>query len=810
MRKRNYPMRSGKITMIAALVAFLFTGVVLGQTFGPYTSDANTVVLMHFDGDLTDEVGTITATTEGTVSFSSDPAKFGQALYLDNSGVFPNYQDLLALYGTDSAGLFKADSAYYADAVASDTSYVMIPSLPGLDFTGDFTIEFWLKTVDHQAWSTGANVIGKADSNGNYNYFVQDQGGQFLGGMTEDNSTSESIGNFAMDVQSDALEADGQTATEPYEDTYDWKHITLQHDATNGWIGMATHDTDGTLLSYATHKKLGNDHTKTIEWQQHPGDGAVTVTHHDGEPLYIGMGNGKAVHGYIDELRISNTVIEVADAPAAIISTEKWELQNFMPGTGPTVEVRGFGRITNQDVDATSYPVSANIVKLGNDAGVASATLHYHTRTYPLTDRIAPDAAGWQTVAMTKGADNVWSADIPQQAFKTVVEYYVTATTDGGAESSIGKDNDWHNQNYGGAGWVVQRGIPNTYFRFVVWKDSSLVLDLNMDDLQTDNVPKDMSEWGTTVTSVGTYTLPDDVPTAIEDNSFSSIYLTSNAPGMLEILDNDHLKSHSWTFSYWFKTEAFDDAFIIANQNGSRWEHQDLGYDGRAMGFWQNNPGMDVRGGDVPYLRHYSIRFADTPHPFVPQDVFEVETNKWYQHVCAIEYTGDPTKDSIYTIVKDEDGVLIGKSNFELKNPPGLTEGRFRVGHRGGDEVQFFNGNIDDIKMWNYYNTDAELWSYLVSVDGEPQVMREFSLEQNYPNPFNPSTKLTYTLPEATDIRLSVYNLLGQEIMVLENGLKNAGRHVVDFDARGMASGVYFYKLVTPNKSAVRKMMLMK
>lgn len=810
MFKSNHWMKSCSYV----LIAILFTGMVMGQTFGPYTSDANTVMLMHFDGDLTDEAGTVTgATAEGTVSYSSDPAKFGQALYLDNSGVFPNYQDLVTLYGTDttSDGLLMADSVYYADAVAFDTSYVMIPSITGLDLSGDFTIEFWLKTVDHQVWSTGANVVSKADSAGNYNFFVTDQGGLFKGGMTEDNSSSDAIGNFGMDVQSDALDPDGTSAEEPYEDVYDWKHITLQHDATNGWIGMATHDTDGTLLSYATHKKLGSDHTKTIEWQQHPGDGALTVTHSDGLPLLIGMGNDKAVHGYIDELRISSTVIEVEDAPAAMISTEKWELQNFMPGTGPDVEIRGFGRIANQDVDVTSYPIRANIVKLGDDAGIASATLSYHTRNYPLTDRIAPDAAGWQTIAMTESAGNIWQADIPQQAFKTVVEYYITATTtDGAVESTIGKDNDWHNQNFGGAGWVVQRGIVDTYFRFVVWKDSSLVLDLNMDDLQTDNVPKDMSEWGTTVTAVGSYTLPDDVPSAIEDNSFSSVYLTSDAPGMLEILDNDHLKSHTWTFSYWFKTEAFDNAFIIANQNGSRWEADDLGYDGRGMGFWQNNPGMDVRGGDVPYIRNYAIRYADTPHPFVPQDVFNVETNKWYQHVCAIEYTGNPGTDSIYTIVKDEDGVLVGMSNFELKNPPALTEGRFRVGHRGGDEVQFYNGYVDDIKMWNYYNTDPELWDYVVGIEDEPQLATTFRLEQNYPNPFNPSTRINYSLETSGEVTLSVYNLLGQEVMVLVNDTQAGGSHVVDFDASGMASGMYLYELKTNDKTAVRKMLLMK
>jgi hypothetical protein len=805
MFNSNHWMRSCSYV----LIAILFTGMVMGQTFGPYTSDANTVMLMHFDGDLTDASGTVTgATAVGTVSYSSETAKFGQALYLDNSGVFPNYQDLLTLYGTDSAGYARADSAYYEDAYAADTSYIVIPATAGLDLSGDYTVEFWIKAVDHQQWSTGANIVGKATAEGDYNYFVRDLGGQFMGGLTEDNSVSETIGNFVMDVKSDPLEAD-ETTTDPVENRYDWKHITLQHDATNRWVAMATHDSDGTLLSYATHKILGNDPSKTIEWQQHPGDGLVITGSTDS--LLIGMGNDKAAHAYIDEIRISNTVIEVADAPVAMISTEIWELQNFMPGGDGQQEYRGFGRIANQDVAATSYPIRANIVKLGDDAGVTSATVYYHTRTYPLTDRIAPDAAGWASVAMTRGADNVWQGDIPQQPFGTVVEYYVSAVADGGAEVTIGKDNDWFSHNYGGSGWLVARGMENTYFRFIVWRENSLVLDLGMDDLQADNAPLDASEWGVTTTMVGSFTLPDDVPS--EDaagESFSSLHLTEDAPGYLEILDDDHLKSHSYTMSYWFKTEIFNNAFVIALQNGSRWEDQEPDYNGNAMGFWQNSPGMDVRGQDVPYIRMYTIKYADTPHPFVPQDIYNVETNKWYQHVVAVDYTGNPEADSIYTLVKDEDGVLIGKANFECKVPPGLMEGRFRIGHRGAPSVQYFNGNVDHVKMWNYYNQDPELWSYVVSVEDEPQIAKTFSLHQNYPNPFNPTTRISYSLPYAGEVKLTVYNVLGEEVKVLVNEKQISGNHMVQLDASDLASGMYLYKLETNNQSATRKLLLLK
>jgi len=70
-----------------------------------------------------------------------------------------------------------------------------------------------------------------------------------------------------------------------------------------------------------------------------------------------------------------------------------------------------------------------------------------------------------------------------------------------------------------------------------------------------------------------------------------------------------------------------------------------------------------------------------------------------------------------------------------------------------------------------------------------------FALWQNYPNPFNPSTNVRYELPTSSDVRLSVYDLLGREVSVLVNERKEAGVHQVTFDASDLASGVYFYRL---------------
>ena len=89
-------------------------------------------------------------------------------------------------------------------------------------------------------------------------------------------------------------------------------------------------------------------------------------------------------------------------------------------------------------------------------------------------------------------------------------------------------------------------------------------------------------------------------------------------------------------------------------------------------------------------------------------------------------------------------------------------------------------------------------------------VPTEFSLMQNYPNPLNPATVVSYQLPAVTDVRLAVYDLLGREVAMLVNGRKAAGTYEVKFDASGLASGVYLYRLVAGDFIQTRKLVVLK
>jgi len=98
----------------------------------------------------------------------------------------------------------------------------------------------------------------------------------------------------------------------------------------------------------------------------------------------------------------------------------------------------------------------------------------------------------------------------------------------------------------------------------------------------------------------------------------------------------------------------------------------------------------------------------------------------------------------------------------------------------------------------------------IVGVEGNDPVIGSFRLNQNYPNPFNPSTNISYVALEAGYVSLTVYDMLGREVISLVNGRMDAGSHSILWSAEGVPSGVYVYRIMAGEYSEVRKMVLMK
>jgi hypothetical protein len=86
----------------------------------------------------------------------------------------------------------------------------------------------------------------------------------------------------------------------------------------------------------------------------------------------------------------------------------------------------------------------------------------------------------------------------------------------------------------------------------------------------------------------------------------------------------------------------------------------------------------------------------------------------------------------------------------------------------------------------------------------------EFSLNQNYPNPFNPATKIMYSVPKDGNLRLEVYNVIGQKVAELVNEYVKAGKYDINFDGSNFTSGVYLYKMELNGRNEIKKMILLK
>ena len=95
-----------------------------------------------------------------------------------------------------------------------------------------------------------------------------------------------------------------------------------------------------------------------------------------------------------------------------------------------------------------------------------------------------------------------------------------------------------------------------------------------------------------------------------------------------------------------------------------------------------------------------------------------------------------------------------------------------------------------------------------ISVDYS--IINGFKISQAYPNPFNPNTTMTLIMPVAGDMKVEIYNLLGQFITTLTSGYKDAGTYNLTWDATDAASGMYFVKAETQGYIQIQKLLLLK
>lgn len=222
--------------------------------------------------------------------------------------------------------------------------------------------------------------------------------------------------------------------------------------------------------------------------------------------------------------------------------------------------------------------------------------------------------------------------------------------------------------------------------------------------------------------------------------------------------------------------------------------------------FWDTPTGGDLRNhvqyivgwggnpGPLPYLLRRASTSDTTwqrfslPAPFFPTDI-KTSRNGAIVYVCGSKRTIYQSVDSgaTWTLQYGNTGNYF----------PALRAMAFRndtIGYAVGDSGTILftsNGGV-------------------TFIDEEPNMPYTFVLQQNYPNPFNPSTTIEFSLPVRSRGILKIFNILGEEIEVLVNGELEAGEHLINWEAKNLPSGIYFYRLITDNFNITRKMVLLR
>jgi len=117
----------------------------------------------------------------------------------------------------------------------------------------------------------------------------------------------------------------------------------------------------------------------------------------------------------------------------------------------------------------------------------------------------------------------------------------------------------------------------------------------------------------------------------------------------------------------------------------------------------------------------------------------------------------------------------------------------------GGSRFQYRLKQIDNDGSFEY--------SDVVEVEVVPD---QYELSQNYPNPFNPSTTIQFSLPKQSQLKINLYNMLGEQVATIAEGMYESGNHKVTFNASNLPSGTYVYRLESGEFVQVKKMILLK
>lgn len=471
----------------AALVLILFSSqfAKAQRTYGgPYTPDTSTVLLMHFDGDLSNASdSSANGTGHGTLSYIDNSALgLGKALRIDNGS-------------------------------PQDSSFVTVPDTAALDLDASWTIEGWINiftfgdNADSYRWVP--RLLNKRGEQAFYtgNYYMEMWG----------NSRLFKAGYHTASNGGSWIEVNTPNNMMKVGEWYHWSYI--RDDENHVLISVIT-DQDGNQLFFGVNPYDPiNDSPPQI----------------NDMPLYIGFAGGGSdsfLDGFVDEIRISNTV---RSFPIPPVFTAYDQLDNQTSGHADTLR-------------ASAY-------KLGTGKAVTSVKVHYKTS----------GSDQWNEVSMNSTGERSYEGLIPEQPVGSIVQYYYSATDGDGMTSTI----------------------PNTavsdsnYFSFGVYQPETETLAMDFEN--GSGIPVDSSMYHQTAEVVGQ-------PEYSSDAISGDFSLQLNDTSWVNI-DSPFLNAEHMQVEAWFKADSLPsgDTRLIGKTGSGAWWQQNfeikfLGAGGMAAG----------------------------------------------------------------------------------------------------------------------------------------------------------------------------------------------------------------------------------
>jgi hypothetical protein len=194
-----------------------------------------------------------------------------------------------------------------------------------------------------------------------------------------------------------------------------------------------------------------------------------------------------------------------------------------------------------------------------------------------------------------------------------------------------------------------------------------------------------------------------------------------------------------------------------------------------------------------------------------------VVMSEWDSGLYALWTDGRPYHDDVYAAHLNQAGQLTDP--YWLPDSGGVVVDFFQaqrnatVTHDGEAGMM---AAFEDLRasgkaeLWNVWAQRVNDWTVSVKELPNAALPNQHELAQNSPNPFNPTTQIRFSIPQTELVKVTVFNMLGQETATLINEVMNAGSYVLEFEAQGLSSGTYFYRLNTPSFQMVRKMVLLR